>query len=114
MYVNQRSENNTVTMFVSGARNFATGVKNRLQKPTPYGAGSWSVCHWHNDQTGVRCRQKTVKQKLKTICSINDLFVVFCTLSYQTARHFLQAPKYVSVLCTDTYSILEVPRQCAV
>jgi len=25
--------NNTVTTFVSGARNFATGVKNWLQKP---------------------------------------------------------------------------------
>jgi len=33
-YVNQPT-NNTVTMFVSGARNFATGVKNQLQKLMP-------------------------------------------------------------------------------
>ena len=33
-YVNQLT-NNTVTVFVSGARNFATDVKNWRQKPTP-------------------------------------------------------------------------------
>jgi len=38
------------SMLVSGARNFAfaTGVKNRRQKPTPVSdAGFWSVCLWH-------------------------------------------------------------------
>ena len=42
------------SMLASGARNFATGVKNRRQKPTPVfwrlavsGAGFWSVCHQH-------------------------------------------------------------------
>jgi len=33
------------SVLVSGARNFATGVKNWRQKPTPVsGAGFWSVC----------------------------------------------------------------------
>jgi len=36
------------SVLVSGARNFATGVKNWRQKPTPVsGAGFWSVCHQH-------------------------------------------------------------------
>jgi len=40
------------SVLVSGARNFATGVKNWCQKPTPVsgaisGAGFWIVCHQH-------------------------------------------------------------------
>ena len=32
------------------APDFATGVKNWRQKPTPVsGAGFWTVCHQHND-----------------------------------------------------------------
>jgi len=35
------------SMLVSGARNFATGVKNRRQFS---GAGFCSVCLWHKNQ----------------------------------------------------------------
>jgi len=36
------------SMLVSGARNFATGVKNRRQFS---GAGFWSVCHQHYESS---------------------------------------------------------------
>ena len=36
------------SVLVSGARNFATGVKNWRQKRRQFsGAGFWSVCHQH-------------------------------------------------------------------
>jgi len=50
------------SVLVSGARNFATGVKNRRQKPTPvfwrrFLALVSGACHGHNIAIDTGCKQ---------------------------------------------------------